>query len=127
MTKFRYTVEVEVTLTDEELYLLGTLSKGHYDAWCRSISAPGGFLYGVNNYQTSAHAEDPETNPPHVMSFRHIDTLCKILEMRSTLSPVQSLLSMTRPRLLDTAEALFWRLHGYLNDINAESRRLNTE
>lgn len=121
MTKFVYKVLAEVQFTREELEILLVLSKHHYDGHCRSVSEVGGFLYGIKNGFKFA----PEI--PHHLKFREIDTLCKILEMSDTLSPIQSLLEMNKPQLLKVAAALATRLHQMLRDINAETARLNPD
>jgi hypothetical protein len=105
----------------EELKLLGLLAVNHYDGHCKSVAKQGGFLYGMQNHQEFSNGA------PHVLSFREIDTLCKILEMRSMLSPVESLIALNKPKLLDVASALSWRLRGLLQEINAEVRRMRPE
>lgn len=113
-TRFSYKVLVEVEFSDGEMELLRKLSGAHYDSWCRSVSAVGGFLYGMTNRQQFAR-EDNQKPPVFHMPFRDIDTLCKILEGRPQLHPE------VRP----TADALALRLSGLLKDINTEHERVN--
>lgn len=125
MPKFIYRIEVEVEFTTEELNLLGFLALHHYDAHCRSVAEVGGFLYGMNNHQRFALEDDAKAKPVHELDFRKIDTLCKILEMSSMLSPAQSLMELSQPKLLDTASALNLRLKKLLHAINDEHARMN--
>ena len=125
MPKFIYKIEVEVEFTTEELNMLGLLAVNHYDAHCRSIAAVGGFLYGMQNHQTFALEADAQAKPTHQLEFREIDTLCKVLEMRDMLSPVQSVIALSRPKLLDIATALAFRLKALLHAINDEHARMN--
>lgn len=105
--KFHYSVSVEFALSQVEVDLLLLCSEHHYDLHCRSVSQSGGFLNGIRNRLKF------DTNPTHTLDFDEIDTLCKILEGRGALTD----------RL--NADALAERLHGYLQEINAEVRRLN--
>jgi hypothetical protein len=125
--RFVYDVKVEVALTEEELNMLGLLASNHYDAHCRSIAAVGGFLYGMRNHQQFATEADAQAKPVHALTFREIDTLCKILEMRDMLSPVQSVIALNRPKLLDVATSLAFRLKMLLHAINDEHARLHNE
>jgi hypothetical protein len=124
---FVYDVAVEVEFTEEELNMLGLLAANHYDAHCQSIAAVGGFLYGMQNYQRFSLEADAQAKPVHKMDFRKIDTLCKVLEMRDMLSPVQSVIALNRPKLLDVATALAHRLKALLHAINTEHARLNSD
>jgi hypothetical protein len=124
---FVYKVGVEVEFTTEELNMLGLLAANHYDAHCRSIAAVGGFLYGMQNHQKFALEEDAQAKPVHDLNFREIDTLCKVLEMRDMLSPVQSVIALNRPKLLDVATALALRLKLTLHAINDEHARIHNE
>lgn len=121
MTRFHYAVSAEVLFTMDEVKLLGVLAANHYDRHCKSVAERGGFLFGMRNHQEFSDGA------PHVLSSREIDTLCKILEMRSMLSPVESLLSMNNPKLLLLAEDLYRRLREVLHEIHAEYRRMNPE
>ena len=125
MPKFIYKIKVEVEFTDEELKMLGLLAVNHYDGHCRSIAARGGFLYGMQNHQTFSLEADAQAKPVHQLEFREIDTLCKVLEMRDMLSPVQSVISLNRPKLLDIATSLAFRLKALLHAINDEHARMN--
>jgi hypothetical protein len=127
MPTFVYKVEAEVEFTTEELNMLGLLAVNHYDAHCRSIAAVGGFLYGMQNHQRFALEDNANAKPVHELDFRKIDTLCKVLEMRDTLSPVQSVIALSRPKLLDVATALALRLKMTLHAINDEHARLHNE
>jgi hypothetical protein len=85
-----------------------------YDEHCRSISAVGGFLYGMLNQHF--FARDNNEKPVHELAFRQIDTLCKILEGRPQL---------VDPKAREVAQALAERLHQTLDAINVEHARLN--
>lgn len=61
-------------LTDEQLYVLQTLSSVHYDGVCKQAAKLGGFIYGWTNAR--AFTKDANLKA----SWRELDTCCKILE-----------------------------------------------
>lgn len=71
----------QLTFTKEEVELLMKLSASHYDAHCREVGQVGGFLFGLNN--RISILTDAVSEP--TLSFREINTLCKILEIHGRL------------------------------------------
>lgn len=65
----------------DEVRLLMRLSALHYDAHCREVGKVGGFLYGLNNRYVEVVPEVVALGNTVTLSFREIDTLCKILEL----------------------------------------------
>lgn len=110
-TKFRYEILVEVQLTLQEVEGLQALASQHYDAHCRAVAEVGGFLYGIRN-QCEYGGDRKDI---HILRFRELDTLCKILEP-----------GFEHPRHGKGFRAgLFERLFPLLKAINEESGRLN--
>lgn len=71
----------EVSFTKEEVELMMKLSALHYDAHCREVGKVGGFLFGLNNrYVLEVPEVVAAVGNTASLSFRQIDTLCKILE-----------------------------------------------
>ncbi len=75
-----FTPSGELTFTKEEVELLMKLSASHYDAHCREVGKVGGFLFGLNNRYVVEVPEVVALGNTVSLSFREIDTLCKILE-----------------------------------------------
>jgi hypothetical protein len=73
-----FTVRLTRSLVDR---LIG-IAKVHYDAACRRTGCPGGFLYGFQ-----VHFElDPDAQTiDETLSWRDVDTLLKVLEVRHYL------------------------------------------
>jgi hypothetical protein len=85
---FSYEVNSEVFFTPEEIKNLMHCSVTHYDYKCKAAGQHGGFLYGLNNrfvLWPAEEADDPDRLPsaPAKLSWREVDTLCKILESPS--------------------------------------------
>lgn len=75
---FSYKVSVEVPMSLLEVEFLQKMAAIHYDSHCKSVGAPGGFLYGMRN--SAAFSEEDGEPAKHFLLFRQIDTLLKILE-----------------------------------------------
>lgn len=71
---FDFRVEVRVRYGKKELAQLMKFSAEHYDAKCRSLSQPGGFLYGMKNQL----GDDKFAEWP--LSTQDLDLLCKVTE-----------------------------------------------
>ena len=81
---FSYDVNAEVIFTPEEIKNMMECSVTHYDDKCWRAGQEGGFLYGLNNRFVVFVDEDGDREPvPAKVSFRNVDTLCKILESPS--------------------------------------------
>lgn len=78
--KIIFTAEADISFTREEVELLMRLSASHYDGVCRQAGQVGGFLYGMNNRFVVEVPEVVALGNTVELSFREIDTLCKILE-----------------------------------------------
>lgn len=79
---FSYEVNAEVFFTPEEVKNMMHCSVTHYDYKCQSAGMRGGFLYGLNNRFVVFPAEDGAEvdDTPAKVTYREVDTLCKILE-----------------------------------------------
>lgn len=77
---YTYEVSVGLVLTMAEVVHLMLLSQHHYDGYCRSISQPGGFLYGWSNRFDPQGGPDPGETRVQA-NFDQLDTLCKICEI----------------------------------------------
>ena len=80
---FSYDVNAELLFTAKEVKNMMHCSVTHYDHKCWAAGQHGGFLYGLNN-RFVVFPEDDESgevrNTPSKVSYRDVDTLCKILE-----------------------------------------------
>ena len=80
---FSHEVFAELLFTADEVCNMMECSESHYDHLCQRVGQHGGFLYGLNNRFVGDLAEEDlakGTQSPFKLSFREIDTLCKILE-----------------------------------------------
>jgi hypothetical protein len=79
---FSYDVNAEVLFTSEEVKNLMECSVTHYDDKCWRAGQHGGFLFGLNNRFVVFPAEEgaEDNDVPSKITFREVDTLCKILE-----------------------------------------------
>jgi hypothetical protein len=82
---FSYDVNAEVLFTASEVKNMMHCSVTHYDHVCWMAGQHGGFLYGLNNRFVVFPAEDgvEQNDTPCKLSWREVDTLCKILESPS--------------------------------------------
>lgn len=67
----------------EQTKILMYLSECHYDAKCRSLSKPGGFVYGANN-MAAYHNEDDTESAKYKYTWEEMDLMAKLLNMRYT-------------------------------------------
>lgn len=118
MGGFVYTVDVEVEFTDEELSTLSFLALNHYDGRCQSAAQVGGFLYGMQNAQRFDR-ERGTARPVHLLDFREIDTLCKVLESKGMFHAEDALFRV--------ASDLAYRLEVLLEALSEERARVNRE
>lgn len=83
---FVFQVQTEVRFTKSDLDVLTQCSKEHYDWKCRSLSNPGGFLYGMRNALESVailneeEGLDGEPMGTWNLSTTDLDLLCKVTE-----------------------------------------------
>jgi hypothetical protein len=105
--EFDYEVKIIIEFTQEEIDFLMERSRLHYDAKCRSVSAVGGFLYGIDN----AHRIGIEE---HTLTSLQLGTLAKILEMAWSIED-------------DMRRNLSKEIHGDLRSISDEYNRLTKE
>ncbi len=84
------------------------LSAAHYDGHCKAVGRVGGFLYGIHN-AVCEFVEPADAPVPRLLSWREVDTLCKILEQART----------------PEGHALYDQMRTMLRDMSAEVRRLN--
>lgn len=82
LTAITFKASCQLTFMREEVELLMYLSAQHYDAHSREVGQERGFLFGLNNRYVVLPDMGIEQNAESsTLSFREIDTLCKILEM----------------------------------------------
>lgn len=78
---FVFEVMTEVRFDKNDVDLLMEFSSRHYDAKCKSLSQPGGFIYGMKNAISPIPGE---ANPPATatwkLSISDLDLLCKVVE-----------------------------------------------
>lgn len=106
---FSYEIFVELLFTADEVRSLLKCSAEHDDGHCRSVSKQDEFLWGMKNCFVGELAEEDLANghqSPYKLSFREVDTLCKILE-----GPGANV-------------ELAWKLKQILKDINEEYQRI---
>jgi hypothetical protein len=110
----------EIEFSDEDLAVLMTCSKAHYDGYCKSISSPGkdSFLYGWVNGLEMARLGEAEDGQPRSRAERvdthQLDTLMKVLEIGGfVLPPAQKKHSM---ELYWEIRKIFQRLLQSLNN-----------
>lgn len=104
---FAYEVFAEVLLTVAEVTILMELSATHYDGVCKGAGKCGGFLYGVSN--NIAWSEECGEQIPSKLSWRNVDTMCKILEQSRT----------------DEERSLYARMCQLLSSMSDEQRKMN--
>ena len=82
---FSYDVNAEVLFTPKEVKNMMECSVTHYDDKCWRAGQQGGFLFGLNNRFVVFPREDGAevNNVPAKITYRDVDTLCKILESPS--------------------------------------------
>lgn len=117
LTQIRFTPSAELAFEREEVELLMRLSKSHYDAHCRQVGQVGGFLYGLNNRYVMEVPEVVALGNTVSLSFREIDTLCKILESAMHSHPISSFKDDKNE--VELAEDLADRLNECLARLNA--------
>lgn len=96
---FEYTAKASIYFYRNDIEKLIEIGLHHYDGWVQSTCNPGGFIYGMSNYLTNFdnEAEGIERS----LSFRELDTICKLLEMSG--NDYHALELYTSSRLILTA------------------------
>ncbi len=82
-----FDVELDITLTRDEVRVLAECSQGHYDAKCRGASIPGRGAW-INGFKTCLLVDEgkaPETATRR-LTFSDLDLGAKILEQSRWLS-----------------------------------------
>lgn len=118
LTRINFTPSAELAFEREEVMLLMRLSATHYDAHCREVGKVGGFLFGLNNrYVLEVPEVVAAVGNTCRLSFREVDTLCKILEAAIYSRPISSF--KDDKNKLELAEELKHQLHECLARLNA--------
>jgi len=95
----------DIPITPLQLGILKQLSESHYDAYCRSISVQGGFLYGWENHQRFlSESAAYESQYRETATWRQLDTLQKCLEGRPQLRAADE------RAIADKLSRMFWTL-----------------
>jgi hypothetical protein len=92
-----------VSFTAMELEFLMACSAHHYDGTCEDAGREGGFLFSLNSWAKHMDSLD------HTLTWRQVDTLCKILEMPATageLKEVELFRRVLRGKLMETMKTL---------------------
>jgi len=90
-----------------ELIKIATM---HYDSTCKRAGCPGGFLYG---FWISFELDSGLETNDATMSWRDVDTLLKILEVRHYLphvSPAVDDLNRSLHQAMQRARDLDWKI-----------------
>ncbi len=77
ISHFSYTPKATLVLATQELEILRDCSKRHYDKSCKSLSMPGGLIYGWLNHSF----DENESDVVVTVTTDECDQLEKVLEV----------------------------------------------
>lgn len=82
---YEYEVKPVLELTRDEVWALNAMANGHYDGHCYSFSRPGGLIRKFQNLFENKFDDDTGVIKVTI-TYRELDTLCKIVE-QDTFDP----------------------------------------